>query len=197
MAMKRYIIILLISAIAFVLVGLFWQKPVYLPMKDYSANVPAFSDRCYVNEIPARELNHLKIVSLPRHFSKNIHIQSATPFTAFRFLSDVNDNSPFSSWHKSDSIPILIRGRSADFQTLASKFFPAGTYVLPPGGPVAASPLLFHIPAGHTIKTRYYKNVLFPGGIRYNHTRMALYLLLFINYAQLLYKFLIRRNSSE
>lgn len=110
----------------------------------YSAGTSVFQDREYFDTIGDERLEGLYLVQIPRHYSDNIIIEAHTPVTIYRFISDDNVNTDFDSWTPSD-IPIKVRGFTTTHTRVVTKDFPAGKITLPPGGPVASSPILIKV----------------------------------------------------
>ena len=110
----------------------------------YSAGTSVFQDREYFDTIGDERLEGLYLVQIPRHYKENIIVEAHQPLTIYRFISDDNDNSVFDSWIPSD-IPIKVRGFTTTHTRVVTKDFPAGKITLPPGGPIASSPILIKI----------------------------------------------------
>lgn len=129
-----------------------WRYPpeVRVPLSEkmlitrYTARTPVYLDRQYFDTIGDERLEGLFLVQIPRHQLDNIVIEAHRPVTIYRLISDDNINTDFDSWTPSD-IPIKVRGHSTTFTRVVKKDFPAGTITLPPGGPVASSPVLIKI----------------------------------------------------
>lgn len=112
----------------------------------YAPQVPVFLDKLYFDSVGDKRLDGLFLVQIPRHYSENIEINARTPVTIYRFISDDNVNTQFDSWASSD-IPIHVQGKTTKHTRVVKKNFPAGTITLPPGGPVASSPILIEVPS--------------------------------------------------
>ena len=110
----------------------------------YSAGTSVFQDREYFDTIGDERLEGLYLVQIPRHYSQTVTIDAHTPVTIYRFISDDNVNTDFDSWTSSD-IPIKVRGFTTTHTHVVTKDFPAGRISLPPGGPIASSPILIKV----------------------------------------------------
>lgn len=110
----------------------------------YTAQTPVFSDRQYFDTIGDERLEGLYLLQVPRHYAEQIMIEAHSPVTVYRFVSDDNVNTAFESWTDTD-IPISVRGNTTTHTRVVKKDFPAGTFALEPGGPIAASPVLIEL----------------------------------------------------
>lgn len=110
----------------------------------YTAMTPVFSDRQYFDSVGDGRLEGLFLLQIPRHYSEDIPIRANSPLIVYRFISEDNDNAIFDNWTPTD-IPINVRGNTTTHTRVVKKEFPAGTFTLKPGGPIASSPVLIEI----------------------------------------------------
>jgi hypothetical protein len=137
--------------------------PLALPVEPYADGVtPVYLDRPYVNAAPDPALAGLRIVRLPRHLRFEVEIELAEPARAMRLLTEENDNAPFAGWESAD-VHVDVDGRSCVLTRAVAKDLPPGVHRLPPGGPVAAAPLL--LAGGGEVRARSTRawNKLTPG----------------------------------
>ncbi|MDN5211583.1 hypothetical protein QQ020_05960 [Fulvivirgaceae bacterium BMA12] len=152
---------------------------------SYRGGSPVYSDRCYTDQIQPEPLEGLNIVSMTRHFHFPVRLMSEEKFTVYRFITEKNNNEFIADWEKV-SVKIEIPGKSSTFKEVYKKDFSPGTWTFQPGGPVAASPLLFKA-EGQPVKAFYTTNFLFPEGVLAHKTRLLLIISLFFNYSLLAY----------
>ena len=117
--------------------------PMTLPVDPYQDGVTAlYLDRPYANAASNPALAGQRVVRLPRHQRFDVELQLSAPARVIRLLSDENENAPFADWERDDALRIDVPGRSCALTRAVARSFGAGTIRLPPGGPVAASPML-------------------------------------------------------
>lgn len=121
---------------------------------DYQKDAPLYADRDYANSAETPVLEDAKVVLIERHRSDPIWIETDSDITVFRMLTPVNDNTDFLSHDEVDA-DIHVKGLSCTMEKLVKLELEAGTHTLPPGGPVAASPLLIVSDAEFEASSRY------------------------------------------
>jgi hypothetical protein len=137
--------------------------PLALPVEPYEDGVtPVYLDRPYVNAAPDPGLAGQRIVRLPRHLRFEVEIGLSAPTRALRLLSDENDNAAFADWEGVD-LRLHVDGRSCVLTRAVAKRLAAGIHRLPPGGPVAAAPLLVAGEGEVRARTTRAWNKLTPG----------------------------------
>jgi hypothetical protein len=137
--------------------------PLALPVEPYADGVtPVYLDRAYVNSAPAPALAGQRIVRLPRHLRFEVELELAGPAQVMRLLSDEHDAGPFAGWEALDARP-NVEGRSCVLTRAVAKRLAAGVHRLPPGGPVAAAPLLVAGAGEVRARTTSAWNKLTPG----------------------------------
>jgi hypothetical protein len=116
--------------------------PLALPVEPYEDGVtPVYLDRPYVNAAPDPGLAGQRIVRLPRHLRFDVELELSEPAQVVRLLSDEHDAAPYAGWEPLDA-RIRVEGRSCVLTRAVAQHLAAGIHRLPPGGPVAAAPLL-------------------------------------------------------
>jgi hypothetical protein len=114
-----------------------------LPVEPYEDGVtPLYLDRPYVNREPTGALTGLQVVQLPRHLRFDVALELAAPTRVMRLLCDRNDAATLSGGEPVAGLSVRVEGRSCVFTRAAEQRLPAGEHPLPPGGPIAAAPLL-------------------------------------------------------
>lgn len=127
-----------------------------LPIADYAAKKPLYSDRDYANTLATPLPAGTKVVPIARHREQPIWLTASGPVTIFRMIGDdkENDNSVFADHQELDA-KVSVVGQSCTLTRLIKLDLPAGEHCLPPGGPVAAAPLLFAGDAEVTAESRW------------------------------------------
>jgi hypothetical protein len=137
--------------------------PLALPVEPYAdGETPVYLDRPYLNAAPAPALAGQRIVRLPRHLRFEVELELPAPARVMRLLSEENDNAPFAGWEPLDA-RIRVDGRSCVLTRAVAKRLAAGVHRLPPGGPVAAAPLLVAGEGEIRARTTSAWNKLTPG----------------------------------
>lgn len=137
--------------------------PLALPVEPYADGVtPVYRDRPYANSAPDPALAGQRIVRLPRHLRFEVELELAEPLRVLRLLSDENDNAPFADWEPLDA-RVYVDGRSCVLTRAVAKRLGPGVQRLPPGGPVAAAPLLVAGEGEIRARTTSAWNKLTPG----------------------------------
>jgi len=117
--------------------------PLPLAVKAYEdGRGKLFSDRPYVNAAADPGLTGFKVVPIPRHLRFDIELSVSEPARIVRLLCDRNDNGAFADWEPLRGFAFDVPGRSCTLRNAVVKSFAAGSYRLPPAGPVCSSPLL-------------------------------------------------------
>src|SRR5262245_50417499 len=118
------------------------QIPRPLRIVDYEDGTTSlYLHRPYVNELAGSLPRPMRLVLLPRHLHAPVALQCTEPCEVYRLLAEGNDNAPFADW-ESTGIRVQVPGRSCALTQVVRKEFAPGSYELPPGGPLAASPVL-------------------------------------------------------
>lgn len=136
-----------------------------LEVVDYSNGENLYSDREYKSLIESKELNGLKLVLIPRHLHYDIYIESnEDSVTVYRIVADKNDNQIF-RWWQGTSIKVFSPGLTVNLIGVVKKMYHEKVIKLPPGGPIASSPLLIETNGNiEAFYTPNLKNYYFPYG---------------------------------
>ena len=67
-----------------------------------------------------------------------------SPLTVYRLISESNENNIFNSYRETD-IKAKVVGFSSVHTKVLKKDFLKGTFLLPAGGPISASPILISV----------------------------------------------------
>jgi hypothetical protein len=170
-----------------------------LPVEPYQDGVTAvYLDRPYRNETPDPGFAGLRIVRLPRHLRFDVALELSEPARVLRLLSDEHDNAPFADW---EPVPALVRvpGRSCVLTRAVAKELLPGLHPLPPGGPVAAAPLLVASAGEVAATTTSTWNKLTPGNgalelVLRNKRKLATLALLYVGWCVALARLFERRS---
>ena len=174
--------------------------PLALPVEPYADGVtPVYLDRPYVNATPDPALAGLRIVRLPRHLRFEVELELAAPGRALRLLGDENDAAPFAGWERVDA-RVHVEGRSCVLTRAVAKPLAPGVHRLPPGGPVAAEPLLVAAEGEIRARTTRGWNKLTPGAgpldfVARNETKLGLLALAWAGWCGTLWR--LRHGSSS
>jgi hypothetical protein len=134
---------LLIVPIAIVGVAISLDFEQALPVDPYQDGVtPLYLDRPYANAVSNPALAAQRVVPVPRHLRFEVELELSAPAQVTRLLSDENDNAAFAAWERDDALRVAVPGRSCTLTRAVVRSFGPGTVRLPPGGPVAAAPIL-------------------------------------------------------
>jgi hypothetical protein len=135
-----------------------------LPVEPYEDGVtPLYLDRPYVNREPKGALEGLQVVQLPRHLRFEVLLEVAAPTRVMRLLCDRNDAATLTGGEPVAGLSLRVEGRSCVFTRAAARRVSAGEHRLPPGGPVAAAPILVAGDAPIRAETTASWNKLAPG----------------------------------
>lgn len=148
-----------------VLVGalLSLDLPLELPVAPYEdGKTPLYLDRPYANAQVNAALAGQRVVPLPRHLRFEVVLELSAPARLTRLLGDEHDAAAFAGWQPDSALRIDVPGRSCTLTRAVSRDFAAGTARLPPGGPVAAAPLLVASAGAVRARTTHAWNKLTP-----------------------------------
>lgn len=153
--------VLLPALVVAAVVGPDWERALSVePYRD--GETPLFADRPYVNRAPTAALDGLRVVRLPRHLRFDVVLELAAPARVLRLVSEENDDAVFAGWAAQD-LALHVEGHSCQFTGAVARTLPAGRHRLPPGGPVAAAPLLVESRGAVAATTTHGWNKLTPG----------------------------------
>jgi hypothetical protein len=172
--------------------------PLPLEAEPYQAGVTSlFSDRRYVDTQIDSGLARHRVVRLPRHLRFEIELELSESAELVRLLADENDNRVFADWEPADGIQVHVPGRSCALTRAVRRRVAAGSFRLPPGGPVCASPLLVLTAGTVSAKSVRALNKLMRGKARgwlgflaSNRNKLVALALGWLVYAAALYAFL-------
>ena len=112
-----------------------------LTFSHYQAKVPMYLDEPYSDSIGDKRLNGLNIIKIRRHQKAKIILNTKYPITIYR-ISPEKDHGLSHNYEKTN-IKVQLNGYSSTHKNVLKKEFQPGKIVLSPGGPIAASPVLF------------------------------------------------------
>ena len=193
--MSKKVIFLLLITVPLVILSILasiLQRDHFLKISEYRGGLPVYPDRCYADQIRPEVLENLRIVSVSRHFHFPLTLVANGELVVYRFVAPENNNEFVAGWEKL-LVSIHVRGKSSTFKEVYTKSFPAGEWIFEPGGPVAASPLLFEAAGRDMVKAFYTTNYLFPEGIFSHKTKVLLIVSLLLNYGFTAYFLLYKK----
>ena len=102
-----------------------------------------YSDRNYFNHKNDKKLEDLYLLQIPRHYKKDIFLETTKQITVYRVLCKKNNNKKYMGWKK-ESYKLAIIGRSCVHTDIVKKRMERGSVKISAGGPISSDPIFFY-----------------------------------------------------
>lgn len=190
----RKSLLLLLACAPFVVIGLLLSHVSSIPVRilPYSHGDPVYSNRAYANTLQVDDLKGAQIVPIDRHLKKDIAIDATNAFIVYRLITPDNDNEVFDGWEELD-VAIKVIGGSCTMRSIVTKGLPKGRHYLPPGGPIAASPILLR--SDGVISARLVEPLIDRKMLRWRKRQIAFLLLAISIYEYVLLRLYRKRRT--